>query len=247
MSGLEVASRVLFIVLAMLAFAHYARAVVVPMLLAWVLSMALKPLVRWLNRWHLPLPVASALVVTSLVVGAGLGGVYMVRPAVKWIALAPDNLPRLKEKFRYVLHPAARLSEAATRVGNLAAEEGVPRMPTVELKDHRVAKSLHLVEANAVTPMLLGRRFALNPVVIFITLIACASLWGPVGALLAVPMLITLKVIGDRIPSLGPLAELLAPHAGTEVPVPPGSATTALPGQTASTETSTGAGASASE
>jgi predicted PurR-regulated permease PerM len=37
---------------------------------------------------------------------------------------------------------------------------------------------LHLVEANFITPVLLGRRFTLNPVVIFVSLIFWTWLWG---------------------------------------------------------------------
>ncbi len=68
---------------------------------------------------------------------------------------------------------------------------------------------LHLLEANLVTPILLGRRFTLNPVVIFISLIFWTWLWGIPGALLSVPMLIFFKAVCDRVPSLAPISELL--------------------------------------
>ncbi|MEO8429220.1 MAG: AI-2E family transporter, partial [Verrucomicrobiota bacterium] len=71
---------------------------------------------------------------------------------------------------------------------------------------------LHLAEANAVTPFVLGRRFALNPVIIFIALIFCTWLWGVIGALLSAPLLVTVKVISDRVPGLTFLGELLASH-----------------------------------
>ena len=52
---------------------------------------------------------------------------------------------------------------------------------------------LHLLEANFVTPMLLGSRFTLNPVVIFVSLIFWTWLWGVPGALLSVPILVSIK------------------------------------------------------
>ena len=67
---------------------------------------------------------------------------------------------------------------------------------------------LHLLEANFVTPILLGRRFSLNPVVIFVSLMFWTWLWGVPGALLSVPILVSLKVVCDRIPRLSPLSEL---------------------------------------
>jgi predicted PurR-regulated permease PerM len=68
---------------------------------------------------------------------------------------------------------------------------------------------LHLVEANLITPVLLGRRFTLNPVVIFVSLIFWTWLWGVPGALLSVPILVSIKVISDRVPAMSHLSELL--------------------------------------
>ena len=68
---------------------------------------------------------------------------------------------------------------------------------------------LHLLEANLITPALLGRRFTLNPVVIFVSLIFWTWLWGVPGALLSVPILVSIKVICDRVPPLSSVSELL--------------------------------------
>jgi predicted PurR-regulated permease PerM len=68
---------------------------------------------------------------------------------------------------------------------------------------------LHLLEANLITPVLLGRRFTLNPVVVFVSLIFWTWLWGVPGALLSVPILVSAKVVCDRFPSLSHVSELL--------------------------------------
>jgi predicted PurR-regulated permease PerM len=68
----------------------------------------------------------------------------------------------------------------------------------------------HLLEANLITPVLLGRRFTLNPVVIFVSLIFWTWLWGVPGALLSVPILVSIKVVCDRVPTLSSVSELLA-------------------------------------
>ena len=67
----------------------------------------------------------------------------------------------------------------------------------------------HVLEADLVTPFLLGSRFRLNPVVIFVALMFFAWLWGIMGGLLAMPILVTLKVICDRVPSLSAVGNLL--------------------------------------
>jgi predicted PurR-regulated permease PerM len=70
--------------------------------------------------------------------------------------------------------------------------------------------AIHLIESNLITPYVLGRRFLLNPVVIFIALIFFAWLWGVAGALLAVPILTTFKALCVRVPALSSVDEFLS-------------------------------------
>ena len=55
--------------------------------------------------------------------------------------------------------------------------------------------SLHLIEANAITPMVVGKRLTINPLAILIALSFWAWVWGTTGALLAVPLLIIVKTV----------------------------------------------------
>jgi predicted PurR-regulated permease PerM len=70
---------------------------------------------------------------------------------------------------------------------------------------------LHLAESYLITPFALGQRFSINQVVIFVAFVFFAWLWGVFGVLLAVPMLVSLKVICERVPKLMPVAEFLSP------------------------------------
>ena len=54
---------------------------------------------------------------------------------------------------------------------------------------------LHLVEANVITPLIVGRRLTINPLLILVSLSFWAWVWGTTGALLAVPLLIIMKTI----------------------------------------------------
>ncbi|HEX5304962.1 MAG TPA: AI-2E family transporter [Dyella sp.] len=56
-----------------------------------------------------------------------------------------------------------------------------------------------VVEGNMITPMILGRRMRVSPVAILIWLLLWGFLWGIPGALLAVPMLTSAKLISERI------------------------------------------------
>ncbi|MCX5518955.1 AI-2E family transporter [Kaistia defluvii] len=68
---------------------------------------------------------------------------------------------------------------------------------------------IHLVEGEAITPMLLARRFTLNPVLVIISLIFWFWMWGVPGAVLAVPMLAMAKIICDGVRPLNAVGHFL--------------------------------------
>ena len=69
--------------------------------------------------------------------------------------------------------------------------------------------AIHLIEGETVTPMLLAKRFTLNPVLVIVALVFWYWMWGVPGAILAVPMLATTKIICDRIKSLAAIGHFL--------------------------------------
>ena len=58
---------------------------------------------------------------------------------------------------------------------------------------------LHAVESNIVTPALLGARFTLNPVMILLSISYFTWIWGVIGALLSVPILLTLTALVEHL------------------------------------------------
>lgn len=58
---------------------------------------------------------------------------------------------------------------------------------------------LHAVEANLVTPAVLGRRFTLNPVLILVAISYFYWIWGVVGALLAMPILLIFTALFHHV------------------------------------------------
>ncbi|KFG91100.1 Permease [Sphingobium herbicidovorans NBRC 16415] len=53
----------------------------------------------------------------------------------------------------------------------------------------------HLVEANVITPTVLGRRLTMNPLLILVSLTFWGWVWGTPGALLGVPLLIIIQTV----------------------------------------------------
>lgn len=341
-----VASRVIFIVFALIAFSYVARAVVLPVMLAWVVAMTLKPTVSWLAAHHLPTPLAAGIVVGIFVVLMSYAAAYLISPAISAVKSAPQTIPQLKEKFHHVFEPFFRLSAAASKAGNIDPTEDGSKKTEVNVKDNHVAGTvftwtgsllagiaetlaliflllasgdflsrklvnvmsttpakkhaaeisreiqesiskylfsvglinvgfgtavgltliptgmsnvamwggiaaflnfipyfgpvigmilvglggffafdsigqsllpagiylaLHLIEANLVTPFILGKQFTMNPFIIFTALIFFVWLWGVIGALLAVPLLISLKIVSKHVPALSFVEEYLSP------------------------------------
>ena len=69
---------------------------------------------------------------------------------------------------------------------------------------------INILEGNLITPMVVGRRMRLNTVAVFIGLIFWWYLWGIPGAILAVPMMATIKIACDHIATLAPVGEFLS-------------------------------------
>lgn len=346
-SRTTVAQKIL-IVLSAIAFLYFARPVVLPIVLACAAGMTLKPLIRWLSRFHIPPAVGTAAVLGLFVAVVGIGFVQLGRPALAWMNEAPEHTAKLGERVRKLFPRVARLNATSVNqrgtneerqikapsgeardsrgaaefiswsgvnwTGSLLAElcetlvllylllasgdlfllKLVQAMPTLGDKKRAVEISheiqqnisnylftvslinvglgivvsgglfwldvpnapmwgmlvallnyipyfgpivgiillssvgllsfdtllrgllpaiwyllLHLMEANLVTPVMLGRRFTLNPVVIFVSLIFWTWLWGVPGALLSVPILVSIKVMGDRVPAMSHVSELL--------------------------------------
>jgi len=333
-------------VLGILVFLYFGRPVLLPVFMAFVGALTLKPLIRWLSYCRVPPALSAAVVVCFLVAGIGIGFFELGRPALTWMNEAPQHMADLRQRVQKMFPHLARFSQAATAVKNLGATEAeqkesptvvlttshVPTtvlnwsgtlmagtgetlvllylllasgdlflqklvrvMPTLREKrraveiSHEIQQNishylfsvslintglaiavggglyfmgvrnaamwgmlvailnfvpyfgpsagilllatvgflmfdtlwqallpaawyllLHTLEANFITPVLLGRRFTLNPVVIFVSLIFWIWIWGVPGALLSVPILVSIKAVCDRVPAMSPVSELLS-------------------------------------
>ncbi|MGN6152210.1 MAG: AI-2E family transporter [Lysobacteraceae bacterium] len=68
---------------------------------------------------------------------------------------------------------------------------------------------LHAIESQLVTPIVLGRRMALSPLVLILGLMVVGWLWGFIGLLLAVPLLACTKLVLERLDGMEAWARLL--------------------------------------
>lgn len=68
---------------------------------------------------------------------------------------------------------------------------------------------LHVMEGEIVTPIILGKRMAISPLMLILALMVCGWMWGIAGLLLAVPMMVCVKIVLSKIDGLSNWAILL--------------------------------------
>ncbi len=78
--------------------------------------------------------------------------------------------------------------------------------------------SINLLEAQFLTPMVLGRNMRLNPLILILWLIAWGWVWGVVGVLIAVPLLVCLKLAAARLKVLPHWVQLIETPGSEDIP-----------------------------
>ena len=84
-----------------------------------------------------------------------------------------------------------------TVVGVVAFDE-----PSKMLLPPLIYLALQMLETQVVTPIVLGKRWAISPLVVLLWLLFCGWLWGIPGVLLAVPILVCFKIVTERVEGL---------------------------------------------
>ena len=330
-------------ILAVLYTLFFARAFLLPIVLAVLLDFLLSPVIRTLKRFRIPEPVGAALVILGLLVLLGGAAYSLADPAREWVQKAPQSIATVQSRLRELRRPVDQVTrtaeqvEAATEGAKGGPQEVVVRGPrlserifgttqslltgTLEtlillyfllaagdlflqklikvlplLRDKKKAVAIareteasistylltvavvniglgvavtlvmlllkmpnallwgslaalaefipyigatmmlgllamaglvafpdlghallvpgaylavNLIQANFVSPTVLGRRLTRNPVAILVGLVFWWWIWGVGGAFIAVPLLATFKIFCDHIESLAPIGEFL--------------------------------------
>jgi predicted PurR-regulated permease PerM len=59
---------------------------------------------------------------------------------------------------------------------------------------------LNVIESQMVTPLMLGKRFNMNPLVVVLWMFVWGWIWGAVGVLIAIPLLVSMKIVAGHLP-----------------------------------------------
>lgn len=81
--------------------------------------------------------------------------------------------------------------------------------PLITLEITGLALAINSIEGMFLTPALMGKAAGINGVAMFFSLLFWSWLWGVIGMIVAVPVMMIIKTICDRVEGLQPVGELL--------------------------------------
>ena len=92
---------------------YFMRSILLPLVLALLLSYLLRPIVRGLARLKIPLPVSSALLLIGFFGLLGYGISTLAAPTAGWLAKAPAGFTELQQKLLPVRKSVAQVTQAS--------------------------------------------------------------------------------------------------------------------------------------
>lgn len=120
--------------LGVLAAIYVASSVFLSVALAIVLKLLLQPLVRLVDRTHLPRALGAFLVIL-LIIGSIAGLVAILSgPATTWAAKLPEGIPRLEAHLSFLKEPFQRLQEIGQQAAQVTETSG-QNGPTISLRE----------------------------------------------------------------------------------------------------------------
>src|SRR5205809_1012126 len=121
---------------------YFMRSVLLPDVLALLLSYLFRPIVRELGKLRMPLSVGAAFILIGLIALVGYGISALATPAVGWLQKAPAGLTELQYKFLPVKKSVAQVSQATGEIEKLATTHA--EIKTVEVKRHPITEMLFM-------------------------------------------------------------------------------------------------------
>jgi predicted PurR-regulated permease PerM len=121
---------------------YFMRSILLPIVLALLLSYLFRPIVRGLAQLRIPLPVGAAFILIGFLAVVGYGISALATPAVGWLQKAPEGLTELQHKLLPVKRSVAQVSQATAEIEKLATTNVESK--TVEVKRHPITEMLFM-------------------------------------------------------------------------------------------------------
>lgn len=120
---------------------HLAASLLLPIYIAILLSFALAPLVRGLQRLWIPSPLGAAVVLIGFLGITGYGVMQLAQPAADWMSRGPSAFRQIERRLRVLKQPLEQVTKATESVEQLAAMDST-ETPTVAVRQASLAETL---------------------------------------------------------------------------------------------------------
>jgi predicted PurR-regulated permease PerM len=142
-------------VLAVFYTMYFIRAILLPLVLAVMLSYLLRPIVRAFARVRIIPAISSALILLSLLAAFGYGLSQLSAPASAWLEKAPYSLREFQAKLRPLRHPMEKMAQASGEIEKLTTPNDPHAKQEIEVKRHPITELLLLRTPEFITSMAL--------------------------------------------------------------------------------------------
>jgi predicted PurR-regulated permease PerM len=129
-------------VLAVFYTIYFMRSILLPIVLALLLSYLLRPIVRGLAQLKIPLPVGAALLLIGFFGLVGYGISVLAPPTAEWLQKAPAGFTQLQRKLLPVKKSVSQVAQATGEIEKLASTTAETK--AVELKRHPITEMLFM-------------------------------------------------------------------------------------------------------
>src|SRR6202043_514445 len=103
--------------------------IVLPIVLAFVLSLVLQPAMRALERVRLPRGIAAVFLILMLFGTLGGLGAALSGPAASWAEKLPTGVPKLQERLSFLSRPIAAVQKFADQAQGLSQGDQPKAVP----------------------------------------------------------------------------------------------------------------------
>jgi predicted PurR-regulated permease PerM len=117
---------------------YFMRSILLPVILALMLSYLLRPIVRGLAKLKIPLAVSSAFILIGLLAIAGWG-ISALAPTAGWLEKAPAGLAELQHKLMPVKKSVTQVTQATGEIEKLTTTNAETK--AVEVKRHPITET----------------------------------------------------------------------------------------------------------
>jgi predicted PurR-regulated permease PerM len=129
-------------ILALFYTIYFLRSLLLPLVLALLLSYLLRPIVRAGARVHIPPPLSAAIILLSFFGIIGYAVSFLAAPAAGWLEKAPYSLQQFQSKLIPLRGPMQNVAKASGEIEKITTPEAQQAKPAVEVKRHPISDAL---------------------------------------------------------------------------------------------------------